>query len=42
MNSILNSLKEENNVKLTENLGIAYKSTLNNIYDLFAFGGVYR
>ena len=42
MNSILNSLKEENNIKLTENLGIAYKSTLNNIYDLFAFGGAYR
>lgn len=38
MNSILNSLKEENNIKLTENWATAYKSTLNNVYDLFAFG----
>ena len=35
MNSLLNSLKEENNIKLTENFGTAYKSTLNNVYDLF-------
>lgn len=42
MNSVLNSLKQENNVKLTENFGTAYKSTLNNVYDLFAFGGAYR
>lgn len=42
MNSVLNSLKQENNVKLTENGATAYKSTLNNVYDLFAFGGAYR
>lgn len=42
MNSLLNSLKQENNIKLTENFGTAYKSTLNNVYDLFAFGGAYR
>ena len=42
MNSLLNSLKQENNVKLTENGATAYKSTLNNVYDLFAFGGAYR
>ena len=42
MNSLLNSLKQENNIKLTENGATAYKSTLNNVYDLFAFGGAYR
>lgn len=42
MNSLLNSLKQENNVVLTENGATAYKSTLNNVYDLFAFGGAYR
>jgi hypothetical protein len=42
MNSLLNSLKQEDNKKLTENGAAAYKSTLNNVYDLFAFGGAYR
>ena len=41
-NSLLNGLKEVNNIKLTENFGIAYKSTLNYVYDLFAFGANYR
>ena len=41
-NSLLNGLKEVNNIKLTENFGIAYKSTLNYVYDLFAFGASYR
>ena len=41
-NSILRGLKEENNIKLTENSGLARKSTLDAVYDLFAFGGAYR
>lgn len=42
MNTFLNGLKEADNYKLTENGGVAYKSTLNKVYDLFAFGGAYR
>ena len=41
-NSILKGLKEENNIKLTENFAVARKSTLDAVYDLFAFGGAYR
>lgn len=41
-NTLLNSLKENENYKLTENNAVAYKSTLNAVYDLFAFGGAYR
>lgn len=41
-NSILKGLKEENNIKLTENFAVARKSTLDAIYDLFSFGGAYR
>ena len=41
-NTLLNSLIEDNNYKLTENGGVALKSTLNAIYDLFALGGAYR
>lgn len=41
-NSILNALKERDNIKLTENLGIARKSTLDAVYDLWSFGGAYR
>lgn len=42
MNTFINSLKEANNYKLTENLGIAYSSTLNPVYDMFALGAAYR
>lgn len=42
MNKLLNAMQEVNNVKLTENGGLAYKSTLNALMDLFAFGGSYR
>lgn len=41
-NTLLSSLKERDNIKLTENLGIARKSTLDEVYNLFAFGGAYR
>lgn len=42
MNTLLNSLKEMNNYKFTENGDLAYRSTMNGIMDLFAFGGAYR
>ena len=41
-NTLLNSLKEETNYKYTENGAVAHKTTLNAIYDMFAFGGAYR
>ena len=41
-NTFLDSLKRETNYTLTENSGVAYKSTLDAIYDMFALGGAYR
>lgn len=41
-NLVLNALKEESNITLTENLAVARKSTLNKVYDMFALGGAYR
>ena len=41
-NNILNGLKQINNYKETENGAVAYKSTLDAVYDMFAFGGAYR
>lgn len=42
MNTMLNAMKERNNVTLTENGGVTYKSTMNGLMDLFAMGGAYR
>lgn len=42
MNKLVSAMQEKNNVKLTENGGLAYKSTMNGLMDLFAFGGSYR
>ena len=42
MNTFMEVLKAANNYKTTENGGVAYKSTLNKVMDLFAFGGAYR
>lgn len=42
MNTFMNSLKEANNYKLTENGGVAHSSTLNPVYDMFALGAAYR
>lgn len=41
-NAFLNGLTAADNYKLTENGGLAYKSTLDSVYDMFAFGGAYR
>jgi len=41
-NSLLNSLQRQTNFTETENGAIAHRSTLNAVYDLFAFGGSYR
>ena len=41
-NTFLDSLKRETNYIKTENCGVAHKSTLNAVYDMFALGGAYR
>jgi hypothetical protein len=41
-NSFLNGLKETTNYTETLNGGIAHKSTLDAVYDMFALGGAYR
>lgn len=41
-NTFLDSLKRETNYTETENCGVAHKSTLNAVYDMFALGGAYR
>ena len=42
MNDFLKTMKSIDNYKLTENGAVSYKSTLNNIMDMFALGGAYR
>ena len=42
MNTLLNAMKQVDNVTLTENGGVTYKSTMNGLMDLFALGGAYR
>ena len=41
-NTFLNSLKKETNYTLTENGAITHKSTLNDLYDMFALGAAMR
>lgn len=42
MSKMVNALKAETNVKFTENGGLAHKSTLVPVLDLYALGGAYR
>ena len=42
MNTMLNALQNENNYKLTENGGVAFKSTRSAVLDMFALCGAYR
>lgn len=46
MNTFVEVLTEMQNVrdnlKRTENGAVAYKSTMDKVYDMFAFGGAYR
>lgn len=41
-NNLIQELGKELNYKTTENGGIAHKSTLSAVYDMFALGGAYR
>lgn len=42
MNQLLKGMKEAQNYAFTENGGLTYKSTLSDLYDLFALGASYR
>lgn len=42
MNTFMNGLKNATNYTLTENGGVAHKSTTSKLYDMFALGGAYR
>lgn len=42
MSKMIKALKAETNVKFTENGGLAHKSTLVPVLDLYALGGAYR
>lgn len=42
MNSFMNNLEANTNYTFTENGGVAHRSTLNPVYDLFALGASYR
>lgn len=42
MNKLLEALNEQQNLTLTENGAVSYKSTKNSILDMFALGGSYR
>lgn len=42
MNKFINGLEQATNFTNTENGGVTHKSTLNKVYDLFAFSGAMR
>lgn len=42
MNKFVNALRAKTNYTETENGGVAHKSTLSAVYDMFAFAGAYR
>ena len=41
-NAFMSALKNDSNYKFTENGAVAKKSTMDKVYDMFAFGGAYR
>ena len=41
-NTFMDSIKRATNFIETENGAVAHKTTLNKVYDMFAFGGAYR
>lgn len=41
-NSFIDSMKQDQNYTFTENGALAHKSTMDKVYDMFAFGGAYR
>ena len=41
-NAFMSALKNDSNYKLTENGAVAKKSTMDKVYDMFAFSGAYR
>ena len=42
MNKFMNGLANATNYTMTENGAVTHKSTLNDVLDMFAFGGAYR
>lgn len=42
MNTFMNGLQKATNYALTENAGLAHKTTGSSVYDLFALAGAYR
>lgn len=42
MNTFMNQLKNDTNIKLTENGGVARRTTNSAVYDMFAVGAAYR
>lgn len=42
MNTVLNAMQNDANYKRTENGGVALRSTMNAVYDMFALCGAYR
>lgn len=42
MTALLNSLKTSTNYSITENGALTHKSTMSDLYDLYAMGGAYR
>lgn len=41
-NAFMSALKNDSNYKLTENGAVAKKSTMDKVYDMFAFSGAYH
>ena len=42
MNTFMNEMKKESNYTVTENGALTHRTTLDKVWDMFAFGGAYR